>query len=362
MNFPALTFLLFLFASPVYAKVVGSIQKFTTPQLLSKSDPADQYYLKVHFGRLNAEDFEFLKTKYGGFSKVEHLADKEYSIEDFLPPAMQALINQTFEEIYHDVSFADHVEASSEEDEMTFFAFRKQGLGSFTNCWGTTLEVLRSMHADFNGVLNLYWPGRWEAGDIFERDEHSRALDEAEELRFGDVVAYRLKNLASPEFSSLQHTVIYLGDGLIFEKVDGRSTDPYRIAHLEDVTAKYQRLLEEDLVIHRRRVLGEGKVIFPTFEPAQDLFSADVAEVVKANLPQIDIRNITLGCEDRMGGGCDPVHTVAISTKLIQYKASGRGILSAPQSVLQRFKALDGKPDSEAKEFCAELLSGPAIK
>lgn len=326
--------------------------KLVDPRFESLAEPEDKYYLEVKLGRLTLEQYNSMMALYGNHSRVAYDAEKEYELVDFLHPAMQATVNQVFADKSYDTSkLWDFDLESMPEDDVTYlWPLRKNGVGSFSNCWNTTTQILRLQHpsADPNDMrYQIYWPGRWDINDELKSDELSSAVP-AEQAQAGDALlvsdAGEQASMVS-EGGLIQHTAIVISESLVFEKTDSSASDPYRISFRKDVLTKYQRIFETGLRVDYRRYNQAGQ---KTFGPAaaynlKSFLSAKAFSLLKKLVPEIVELNLVSGCETGLGGGCDVMTSELHNFKVITNPKTGRGIFYGPRKVLDRFLPLKGK-------------------
>lgn len=314
------------------------IYKVTTPQLQKLSYNEDKYALQINIGRVTAEQFAKLKAIYGNFSNVPYDSNKAYDLVDFLPPAVQATVNKTFTPKIYDTSAL--VSMDFTEDEMTgeLWGLQKNGVSFFTNCWGTTIEVLKSLRprpADEANTYILSWPGRWDTSDLFMDAKYSSAARE-NALRFSDVLTVWSKETGT---LSIQHTALILGKNLVFEKTDSSENDPYRLSLKADVLAKYTKFFEGKEIIRYRR-FGTEKQPIPMSTPGSDFFPPELTAKILKAIPGLPLDSMEAGCEDRLGGGCDLTYSEMRILKIDIDAKTGRGRLSGDERGLKQFKPL----------------------
>ncbi|WP_413290712.1 hypothetical protein [Bdellovibrio sp. HCB337] len=308
-----------------------TVLKITPARLQKLSYKEDQYILQITIGRITADQFSKLKALYGGYSQVPYDQNRSYDLIDFLPPAIQAVVNKTFTAEYYDTSRLIELEWDEKDpDAMDLWALQKSGISFFTNCWGTTMEVLKSLRTPRpESTFTLSWPARWTADDIFKAPEHSSKV-KTRSVRIWDVLTISESNM-------LQHTAIILGKNLVFEKTDTTDNDAYRLSVRADVHGKYKTLFEGKAKTEYRR-FGSRKDPIPTDTPAE--LSENVKKILLNVNPELPVDNVTVGCEVRFGGGCDVVFTEIGYLKLKIDSKTGRGYLTGDQKYMKRFTEL----------------------
>lgn len=293
----------------------------------------DRYFLKIDLGILTRDQFQNLKNHFGNKSEVPFSSLKNYQLSDFLPPSVQAVIDQSFnvatynlDGIHNDPNIDKLLESDSGID---IWALQKNGLYNQINCWNTSFENINTIL--FNSKdYRLYLPGRWQAQDEIEEKTKIITVEEAQPW---DLIVIRKKSAMDESASELMHTALVINSKIVFEKTDSTDNDPIRLSLLKDVLQKYQRLFEEDLVVEYRRALKPLGEIHPLEDPI-------VLNLIKKYEPKIQFDWIYGGCETGLGGGCDYFLGELIHTKVIVSKKTGRGLLQGPRRALDRFSTL----------------------
>lgn len=327
---------------PELANAAATKVALTGDRFEELKNPQDRYYLRVDFGTLGADRFQSLKTFFGGHSQVPFAADRRYELTDFLHPAMQAVVNQTFTvSQYEGKKLASAGEPPpTSADDGTWDVLVENGIRVMTNCYGTTAEIERMLHPERKGntAYSLYWPSRLDADNWFSNGDYSVEVKEGE-IRFGDVMVIRQR--LSPDGSSLiMHTAIVVSKNIVFEKTDSGDADPYRLALRQDDMEKYERLFGDDLVVEYRRFNGPGMKPLPEKALPTNEMDAPMQKLVKRAFPQIMPENITFAFDVGIGGGNAPETNEILPSRVEIHKPTGRGILIAPRTTLHHFVAL----------------------
>jgi hypothetical protein len=325
--------------------IQAQVTKKSDARLQKLEHKEDHYYLEVKLGRLSQEQYRAMLALYGNSSRVPYDSAKEYDLVDFLHPAMQATVNQVFLPKNYDTSRLIDVDLEkdvSEDAAMFFRAASKNGISSFSNCWNTTMEVLRLMspNSDKNKmVYRLYWPGRWDTSDIFS-DAKTSAVVEASSAALGDALVVKLKSEGGGEM--LQHTAIVLSASLVFERTDTTENDAYRIYFRRDVEAKYKKVFtDEERLLEYRRFHSVEDLKAPALG-VSELRGKD-RRLFDRLAPGIPLDRLTGGCETGLGGGCDVVYNEVNQVTVVTNPKTGRGIFYAKKELLDRFIPLKGK-------------------
>ncbi|MBO9667716.1 MAG: hypothetical protein J7501_12990 [Bdellovibrio sp.] len=313
------------------------VYKIMPPRLQEQDYPEDQYVLQITLGTLTVDQFTKLKSMYGANSFVQYNAQKNYNLIDFLPRAIQATVNTTFTQTGISGLPLGDVE-TTDEIHGEIWPFQKNGVSFFTNCWGTTIEVLRSLRSqDIVTPYTLAWPARWTADEYFKDDKYSSKVKESA-IRFGDVLVVSQK---SDDATMLQHTAFIVNKSIVFEKTDTMDNDPYRLSLRADVISKYKKFFSGEEAFSYRR-FSSDKEILPTevaLNPNQ-YFTPEALKILRETLPEIPFNNLSAGCETGLGGGCDPTITEIHVINVITNPQTGRGVLSGDPNVLKHFRPL----------------------
>lgn len=312
--------------------VQGTVKKLVDPRLRNLADVEDQYALAIAFETLDAAHFEKLQAMFGGHSKVRYASGRRYELLDFLPPAVQALANHTMEvSLYEGGELEEHATDAAKED-ANYPDLLQSGFSIMSNCYNTSLEVLRTLNAEDGAKLHFYFPDRFSSDELFTSDERSRAVTE-DDLTFGDVLTV---STVEDDVSTLAHTAVVLSKELVFEKTNGSSDDAYRISLRRDVLAKYRRVPNVAFAYRRFHAPEE----LPELQrPANDL-SEPVRTMIHTTFPSLDLDAIVLGYDMGFGGSPTPTFSVAQSSTLRFDASTGRAEIDATAEVTKRFAAL----------------------
>lgn len=215
------------------------------PQQLQGFDSADPhiYLLSVHLGQLNQTQFTKLKAYFGNQSSVSFDSNRSYDLKDFLPPAMQALLNKKLNDM--DLSSFDcPKDEYGDEEDCWLLRANITSVSSMVNCIGTAFEMSRIIQKQNGaGTYHLYSPGRVEASYIL-KDKSNGASVPQKNLKFGDVLYYTQK-LDTVWGEQVQHMAIFIAGNIYFEKRDSSEQDPYRLVLLEDVQKRLENVFED---------------------------------------------------------------------------------------------------------------------
>lgn len=325
------------------AGIVIKAAKLVDPRFKNLSEPEDRYYLDVRLGKLSRAQFDRVKALFGGHTRVPYDAARVYELTDFLHPAMQAVVNQTYTRSdFSGMDLLEHAAGLGLEEDETFHALAKNGLAVQTNCYNTTAEIVRMLRPGSEQSYNLYFPDRFEAHTWFSDDTFSEKVDEAH-LAPGDVLVVGLKGEAQKPM--LAHTAIVISKELVFEKTDASSDDPYRVSLRKDVLAKYNRIGAEEggPNIEYRRFNGAGKSPIPAKAVPTNELEAKYKNLLKKAYPSLNPENVTMSFDMGMGGVNDPQPNEIQPSTVVINPRTGRGILKADQKTLRRFVGLTGR-------------------
>lgn len=304
--------------------ILPVIQKRSAQKFSNLEFPEDRYVLDIKLGKLTQTQFNQLKARFGATSQVPYQANRIYELTDFLPPVVQALLNHTYEVTYVDVR--------TRNEEISFLF--KGGVATASNCFNTTIETLRSLNGINPTTHRFYFPDRWKVTDYFRQN---MALVKPTQARTWDALTFVGGH--SGYLKAIQHTALVITDDIVFEKTDASSDDPYRLSYTKDVLKKYARVLKETFpgnhgVEYRR--LASRRI--PDFKQpiTVELFSSpDIFSKLPADIKNKDIN---VGCEVSLGGGCEYTMT-HVQTGTIQLDKNGRGVMTGP-GVLRLFRGI----------------------
>lgn len=212
--------------------------------------------LDFKFPKLSQEQFDVLKTMYGGFSQVNYQTGKGYRLVDFLPPAIQAI--------------EGHVTYLGMNEKATTIGQTAEGLPIKADvrtcpvCWASAYAVVESTSRPESALeFSVFDTGRIEALEVFnqygtkiESIDYSRNFRIAN-AKVGDLILYitnvtvydRVESYANGEIRDksgahpidlLQHVAMYIDEGLVFERPGGGQQDPYRLVSLNESVGPYR--------------------------------------------------------------------------------------------------------------------------
>jgi hypothetical protein len=247
--------------------------------------PFEQKALDFVFEGLDEAQFHAVKNLYGNATLTQARSGRhDYNLVDFMPPAIQALNGHTFEYATADIpelnlgrNGANGTPEAPVEPHVTISA----------NCWSTVYGILRSGGFGREGArpapFTVFYTGRFQAMDFFgglgkaigsvnvKRGGRGQ-IPKQVQIETGDLIliitarqlytgyaADREGNMIEGKEAStlvsMEHAAIHIDDGLVFEKSNGGSDDPYRFMPLAPALEQYTR--EVPTRIQIRRFHGE---------------------------------------------------------------------------------------------------------
>ncbi len=298
-------------------------------QGLTGANPLMSRTLDVRFGKLSQPQFDALKREFGGLSQVRYEPTRSYDVVDFLPPALQALVNR-------DLDTGPPVKVPGSK---RFNAAMNEGLRerddllimSTPNCHGTAWEMARAYQGAAGPHVHLLYGDAQLVGAKYESAELFTSLGKAAagappgflaQLRPGDVVAFRQNEY------TLLHSAVYVGGGLFFEKPDTESDQytesPYRLVTYDQVVAPIAEFAGGAPAAEALRPRGALPPGPEAFAPADD---AKKLEAWAARKGMTVGKQLVREMEMGMGGGVLGLALNAVETRRVEIGADGRGVI-----------------------------------
>ncbi len=242
----------------------------------------DQFRYDVVFEPMSLQQFNELKSYFGGWSResnlTEYQAGRRYGLKDFLPPLMRALLNLRFESETQEV-----IDLDGQSVEVTTLA----------NCWGTMYEVLReakeasgrfSVFYAHDDVMKEFLFDQTYSREVksFSKnpDDFSSSERRNKGLRPGDVI------IVGREY--VYHVFIYLDQDLYFEKSGSGDKTMFRLSTYETLSKTWfpevygwsvrrfdQAKLPEPMTLFGIQKVFSGKTV-------ANKFSSEVAKNISA--------------------------------------------------------------------------------
>lgn len=260
-------------------------------------EPSALHTVQIDFGLLDAEEFANLHSEFGGRSETIYDPEREYTVRDFLPPVLQALVNQDLE-LPEPVTLPD-----SESTELLPWEGNKT-VDLTMNCHATSWEAARAYQGD-RRELNIFLGEMVVMDNLLASD--FEVLPDESDLKPGDIVAFEeVSDWA--RMTMLLHTAVYVGGGLYFEKPNTESPGedaPYRLATRE--------MLEKPVSDY-----SDGSFKSIAYRPRRELLSSQEA-FGSHQLDEWALENGPLGLttcsvlEQSMGGGILGEHATALA-------------------------------------------------
>jgi len=240
--------------------VNGSVHVFEGVK--SSIDPAAFRTVDGSLGKLSKQAFDDVHAALGGRSPVTFDADRSYSVRDFLPAALQALVDK-------DLDMGDPVELKGTramldalgDDGMMVSPDGDLKIHLTMNCHAAAYEAVRAYQGNEGEVALFYgemitMDGLVEGGEVFEKvggvslaEIEAGQIDKllALDLKPGDVVQFHEESEWA-RMTMLLHSAVYVGGGLFFEKPNTEGPEkedpanyvkqdetPFRLATLDDM-------------------------------------------------------------------------------------------------------------------------------
>lgn len=263
-------------------KIKYTAQKKAFVQRLDpKQDPevaelhaTDKYVLKIQFPSLTQEQFRKLAQDFKN-TTLEYKSGQSYTLEQFLPPFVQALNNRQFKPVLEKYAWPDFSvnvgvdEDSVELEDLRRFADMETPLGTYINCWTTVYEFLRTWSTG-DKTVDVTWLSRSTATYAL-MESHGRKLNAKERRQFGDVLIFSSFDDGPGEYL-IQHAAIFVMPGLYFEKTDTDQDNSFRFVLEKDLLAKYKEILpKKSRSAHYRLKTG---AVLPKLSESENLLSS----------------------------------------------------------------------------------------
>lgn len=213
--------------------------------------------LTFEFRDITPEKFQVISNLYGGHSTLIPRPGKNtYTLTDFMPPLIQALEGHAL------VSYRRDAPILNETAQGKRKLGREISTAMAANCWSTAYEILRAR--SFSG----------KQGKILESFSTFIIDDISVERAFKSVTQIQHKQIFSkgdkielPSFAEgsvimikplhtnsnrravpvLEHVVTSIDQGLVFEKADAGSVEPYRFIALQESVDHYFNRVDFDI-------------------------------------------------------------------------------------------------------------------
>lgn len=262
-------------------------------------------HLAISLGALSKEQCEVARKVYAdgwknnlsGVDCTTANGQKNFLLDEFLTPVMQATVRHTF--------IPERTESTREltAEERKQFGISLGGevlisKTAETNCWSTAYEVLRrasgsnptyTIHNLLPEEVDLRLTNTQLTQALVTnvRGAELKAKLTSSGVSFGDFVIVRDQQKAREigSKSNIQHVTVLIDEGLVFERVGTDSVFPMRIATLDDVISDYA-----SASFDARRLVKD----FP--DPQKENFSRYVKESSEGMVYEvtIDLKDVVL--------------------------------------------------------------------
>jgi hypothetical protein len=197
----------------------------------------DSYLYDAEFSNLSEQDFYALKAIYSGWSASENLVafrpHATWHLGDFLPPIMQASLNNLFLPEAHTLQIPKIFGPNANGQRID------TSVSLLSNCWGTAYEIVRAARSQQDTLAIFYAPQRlareaflnpkWsEEIHPVSKDTFSNPNSRNANLRPGDVL------LVGDKW--LQHVAMFIDNDIYFEKAGSGDSALYRISHWDTLS------------------------------------------------------------------------------------------------------------------------------
>ena len=193
------------------------------------------------FGHVTKEQFELLSRSYGGMGTDRFSEDREYSLVDFLPPRMQAVVNHGFKFMRLPLpeSITSLLKPTREFEVRTKVSFE-------TNCWSTAY----ALSLPWDGNYTAFLGNEFQVERVFFNADYAKPIgavkpdskckgvgcliDSAiqDNLEFGDVLV-----VVNESNNVIRHAAVFLDKDVYFEK--SANATNYRIVHASTLTSNW---------------------------------------------------------------------------------------------------------------------------
>jgi len=301
-------------------QVQGELQKFEGTR--SYIGDAAENTIDARLGKLTRAEFAAVHAELGGRSGVAFDPARDYRVADFLPPALQALVNQDFET-------PETVTLKGSKKLIKDFGPNPDDLvvGLTTNCHATAWEAVRAYQGAGESVA-LFYGEMITMDDLTHDDKRFAKVGEVDaahlpeltrlDLKPGDIVQFHEINDWA-RMTMLLHSATYVGGGLFFEKPNTEGPEksdpakyisqdetPYRLIDLNGMAAPVSQAVDGKFRVEVLRAKA------PLEDPMQ-VFGSELTEPLdkwaqKKGRP-LGVELVT-EIEQGIGGG---IHSIGVS-------------------------------------------------
>lgn len=347
-------------ASDIFTQL-GIVPKYnkTFPPAWKNADTNEPniYLLSVELGQLSFKQFTIIKNYFKNQASISYEQNKNYKLEDFLPPAMQALLNKSVTWINQ-----SSIQPPTDEDGNSQNEFLREfnigsGINSTVNCIGTAYEMARVIETQNGaGLYQLYSPGRINVSSQIESDVTPVTI---QNLNFGDVLYVTNLIPNSEEGPQVQHMAVYLTKNIFFEKRDSIGVDPYRLVFFEDIKNRLDSTLGKENTNYKFGKFKKVSIAMLEKDNRNDVFErikdfiSDLNDQKKylaafANLSEQIKNAVWVLSEDEIGDGGNIIDGVAL-VEMIEIDSSAK-IHGKSYTTVRIIDALTIKPEKQDSE------------
>ncbi|MEW5850120.1 MAG: LysM peptidoglycan-binding domain-containing protein [Myxococcota bacterium] len=293
----------------------------------------------ARLGKLTQSQFDDVKKAFGGCSTVKFDPQREYTAVDFLPPKLQALVNQDLETMEPvTLKGTAHIGADMSPDPQD------RQVGLTMNCHATAWEAARAYQGHAQDVSVFY--GEMITMDALTHDEQKfqvvAQLEASQvgeltklDLRPGDIIQFHeVSDWA--RMTMLLHSAVYAGGGLFFEKPNTEGPEkadparyvtqeetPFRLATAESMVQPVSNVVEGKFRVEVLRAKG------PLEEPREAFrfsLAGDFATWAEKKGRKLGVE-LVAELEQGMGGNIRAEHASALVTVPLRTHADGTSSL-----------------------------------
>jgi hypothetical protein len=260
-----------------YAESIGLKSYKVVRELVSSDTSVSEdrrSVVRIKLGKVTEEQYKLLMDHYGGQGFVPYNSAREYELQDFLPPKVQALLYRWLVPTYEVDSRIPIAWGSPYHPDEPV------STGVSMNCWTTAYEVVRDWSKPWNdtqGKLayfgskiaeNMLWTNKTAIVKNDLLDRSAWAPEKVSERNAGRQPGDVLYIKTQYSYFGPAHAAVWIDDDLYFEKTNSSSDDPIRLAHYSDVINAY--LQQDDA---ERPMTMNFLRYKPGSLPAQDSFT-----------------------------------------------------------------------------------------
>lgn len=284
--------------------------------------------LNVTFGPLSKTRFDQLAAAFGDVSEAEHQRTRSYSLEDFLPPVVQALVN-------NDLEVPPAQRLAGTQGWSPKFPERSKEVSLDPNCHGTAYEVLSHYQAPRESV-QLFFGEMLVMDDLVHQSGAFKKVTAASRLRLSRVGRQNLRPGDLVQFyeqtkwsraTTLLHSAVHVGCGIFFEKPNTEimgEDSPYRLGTFEMISSPVLYAVDR---MARVEVLRPVRSLAPAKETFRSGFADRLAQLERSSGRTIG-HDIVQLLEHGLGGGISDEQLSAIVEVSLEVDEHGRSVIA----------------------------------